>query len=248
MSSDLMLEVKNITMNFGTINALKNVTFSIPKGQVLGLVGDNNAGRTTMLNILSGAVEPTSGEFWLDGERSRFKSPADAFKSGVAIVHQFIKVVDIASIWENFFMGRELTKRTGPFKMLDIEKMKSATQNTVSKYGHGFSIDREIKNLSGGQRQIIAVTRAIDTNPKLLLLDEPYHGLSKRVINDIFQILREARETRGTSIIITTQWYEQISGFVDEVMVMRMGEVMGKFNAADADGGHIFKLSMGLAC
>mgnify|MGYP000907622862 FL=1 len=242
-----MLEVKNLSKSFGTIKALDNVSFTLPRGKVFGIVGDNNAGRTTLLSILNGALQPDSGEFYLDGQKADFKNPSDAYDSGVAMVHQFVKLVDIASIWENFYLGRELTRKSGPITLLDLKKMRETTQKTISGYGHKFDVDREVRQLSGGQRQIVAVTRAIDTNPKLLLLDEPYHGLSQRVINDIFAILKDARESRGTSIIITTQWFEQIKDFVDEVMVMRRGRIVGHFDVEAADSGHIFKLAMGLA-
>jgi simple sugar transport system ATP-binding protein len=167
-------------------------------------------------------------------------------KKGIAIVYQFLELVDIAKVWENFFMGRELTRRIGPLAFLDVERMKHLTAEAITKYGHTFDIEREIRELSGGQRQIIAVTRAIEADPEILLLDEPTHGLSKRVIKEIFDLLRKAKEEKGTSIIITSQWYEQISDFIDDVIVLRRGEVVGHFDAESADRVRIFKLAMGL--
>jgi simple sugar transport system ATP-binding protein len=168
-------------------------------------------------------------------------------KTGNAIVYQFLELVDIAKVWENFFMGRELTKRIGPLAFLDVQKMKQVTAESIAKYGQTFDIEREIGELSGGQRQIVAVTRAVEANPEILLLDEPTHGLSKRVIKDIFDVLQRAREERNTSIIITSQWYEQVSDFVDDVIVLRRGEIAGHFDAESADRVKIFKLAMGLA-
>ena len=241
-----ILEVKNISKNFGTVTALSNISFDLERGKILGLVGDNSAGRTTLLNILSGGLQQSSGNIYLKGEETQFKSPADAMKIGIAIVHQFPKLVDIVAVWENFFMGRELTKRIGPLVFLDVEKMKHLTAESIAKYGHTFNIEREIGELSGGQRQIIAVTRAIEANPEILLLDEPTHGLSKRVIKDIFDLLRKAKEDKDTSIIITSQWYEQVSDFIDDVIVLRKGEVVGRFDTESADKAKIFKLAMGL--
>jgi simple sugar transport system ATP-binding protein len=167
-------------------------------------------------------------------------------KKGIAIVYQSLELVDIAKVWENFFMGRELAKRIGPFAFLEIEEMKRLTAESIAKYGHKFDIEREIGELSGGQRQIIAVTRAIEANPQILLLDEPTHGLSRRVITDIFNLLREARKSKETSIIITSQWYEQVSDFIDEVIVLRRGAIVGRFRCEAADKAKIFKLAMGL--
>jgi len=242
-----ILEVKNISKNFCKIAALNNVSFNLEAGKILGLVGDNNAGKSTLLKILSGGLQPSSGKIYLNGEEMHFKSPADAIEKGIAIVYEFLELVNIATIWENFFMGRELTKRIGRLTYLDVGKMKGITAETLAKYGHTFNIEREVRELSGGQRQIVAVTRAIDANPRILLLDEPTHGLSERIIKDIFGILREAKEKNNTSIIITSQWYEQISDLVNDVLIFRRGDVVGKFDAESANAGKIFKLATGLA-
>jgi ABC-type sugar transport system ATPase subunit len=241
-----ILEVKNISKNFGTVRALGNISFDLQEGKILGVVGDNGAGRTTLLKILSGGLQPSGGNIYFKGKETRFRSPTDAMKIRIAIVYQFLELVDIASVWENFFMGRELTKRIGPLAFLDIEKMKHLTAESITKYGHTFNIEREIGELSGGQRQIISVTRAIEANPEILLLDEPISGLSKRVIKDIFDILRKAKKEKDTSIIITSQWYEQISDFIDDVIILRRGEIVGQFDEESANGGKIFKLAMGL--
>jgi simple sugar transport system ATP-binding protein len=241
-----LLEVKSIAKSFGTVKALSDVSFDLERGKILGLVGDNGAGRTTLLRILCGGLQPSDGEVCIKGKETRFKSPADALKKGIAIVYQALELVDIAKVWENFFMGREITKRVGPLVFLDVEKMKHLTADSIAKYGHTFDIEREIGELSGGQRQIIAVTRAIEANPEILLLDEPTHGLSKRIIQDIFGLLKKAREEKNTSIIITSQWYEQVIGFIDDVIVLRRGEIVGHFDAESADRVKIFKLAMGL--
>ena len=241
-----MLEVKNLSKNFGSVCALNSVSFKLETGNILGIVGDNNAGKSTLLKILSGGLKPSDGNIYIDGEEIQFKSPADAMKKGIAIVYEFLELVNVATIWENFFMGRELTKRIGPLRYLDVGKMKQITSNTVMKYGHTFDIDREVGELSGGQKQIVAVTRAINANPRILLLDEPIHGLSERVIRDIFNILTEVKEEQGGSIIITSQWYEQISNFVKDLIVLRRGEIVGQFDIESSDGGEIFKLATGL--
>jgi simple sugar transport system ATP-binding protein len=242
-----LLEVRNVSKSFGTVQALSGVSFDLQKGKILGLIGDNGSGRTTLLGILSGSLRPSGGEIRIQGETALFKSPADAMKEGVAIVYQFLELVDTATVWENFFMGRELTRRIGPLAFLDLTGMRRLTAQAIAKYGHTLDVEREIGELSGGQRQIIAVTRAIEANPRILLLDEPTHGLSKRVIGDIFHLLREAKEEKGTSIIITSQWYEQVSDFIDDVIVLRRGRIAGCFDADSADRVKIFKLAMGLA-
>jgi ABC-type sugar transport system ATPase subunit len=242
-----LLEVKGISKSFGTVRALRNVSFELERGEILGLIGDNGAGRSTLLNILGGSLRPSEGAIFIEGVQEKFRSPADAMKKGIASVYQFLELVDSAQVWENFFMGRELTTRMGPLVFLDIGRMKRQTAESIAKYGHSFGSEREIGELSGGQRQIIAVTRAIEANPRILLLDEPTHGLSKRIIKDIFELLRKAKNEKNTSIIITSQWFEQVSEFVDAVIVLRRGQVAGRYTAASADKVKIFKLAMGLA-
>ena len=241
-----ILEVKDISKNFGTVRGLRDVSFDLERGKILGLVGDNGAGRSTLLKILNGGLQPSGGKIYLEGKGTRFKSPADAMKKGIAIAYQFSELVDIAKVWENFFMGRELTKTMGPLAFLDVKKMKHLTAEAIAKYGHTFDVEREVGELSGGQRRILAISRAIEANPKIFLLDEPTAGLSKRVIKEIFDLLRKAKEEKDTSIIITSQWYEQISDFIDDVIVLRRGEVVGHFDAESANRVKIFKLAMGL--
>lgn len=241
-----VLKVKDVSKYFGKVRALYNVSFELERGKILGFVGDNGAGRSTLLKILSGDIQPSSGKIYLEGKETHFKSPADAMKKGLAITYQFLGLVDIAKVWENFFMGRELTKKIGPLTFLDVSRMRNITSEAIVKYGQKFDIEREVKDLSGGQRQIVAVTRAIEANPKILLLDEPFHGLSKRIINEIFDFLRRAKKEKGTSIIITSQWYEQISDLIDNVIVLWRGEIVGNFDVKSANKANIFKLAMGL--
>lgn len=241
-----LLEVKNISKTFGKNNALSDVSFNLGAGKILGLIGDNNAGKSTLLKILCGGLQPSGGNFYINGEEIHFRHPADAMKQGIAMVYESLELVNIAPIWENFYMGRELTKRKGHLAYLDVRRMKKISAETIEGYGHKFNVEHEVGKISGGQRQIIAVTRAMHANPQLLLLDEPTHGLSDRVINDIFNILKKAKEDKNISIIVTGQWYEQIKDFVDEVIVLRMGKIVGRFDSETANAGNIFKLATGL--
>jgi len=242
-----ILKVENVSKNFGGVQALSNVSFELERGKILGLVGDNGAGKSTLLKIIAGNLQPSSGKIYLDGEEVHFNSPADAMKKGIAITYDFMGLVDCAKVWENFFMGRELARRLGFFSVLDIKEMKRITAEAIARhYGRIFDVEREVVGLSGGQKRILAVARAVEANPRLLLLDEPTLGLSERVIREMFDFLRRAREEREVSIIISAQWYEQVRGFVDEVIVLRLGRIQGYFKAEVADKAVIFRLAMGL--
>jgi len=221
-----MIEVKNISKNFGTVRALSNVSFDLERGKILGLVGDNGAGKSTLLKILSGGLQPSGGEIYLKGNETHFKSPADAMKKGIAIAYQFLELVDIAKVWENFFMGRELTKKIGPLVFLDIEKMKRLTAEAIAKHGPELDIEREIIELSGEQRQIIAVTRAIEADPNILLLDESFTLLSLEGREEIVNFLREVNKKSDITMVIVSHDLDLVKKLSHYIMVLRGGEKM----------------------
>jgi len=223
--SGSIMEVKNISKNFGTVRALYNVSFDIERGKILGLVGDNGAGKSTLLKILSGDLQPSGGNIYLKGKEIRFKSPADAMKMGIAIAYQFLELVDIASVWENFFIGRELTKRRiGPFAFLDIEKMKRLTAEAITKHGPKLDVEREVIELSGEQRQIIAVSRAIEADPKILLLDESFTLLSLEGRKEIVDFLENVNKKCDITMVIVSHDLDLIKKLSHYIMVLRSGE------------------------
>lgn len=248
MDTDLILEVYSLSKNFGTVKALVDISFQLERGKILGIVGDNGAGKSTLVKILSGAIPLTSGKIYLEGLKVSFKSTADAMRMGIATVYEFQtpQLVDIAKVWQNFFMGREEKKGKGLISLLDVKKMKHQTVTAMAKRGHELDVEREVRELSGGQRGILFITRALESSPMILLLDEPTTGLSKRVINEIFNLLHKAAEEKRFTIIITSQWFESIKSLVDEVIVMRRGEIVGHYDVKNANNVEIFKLAMGL--
>lgn len=221
-----MLKAIDITKNFGKVRALRNVSFELERGKILGLVGDNGAGKSTLLKIMSGGLQPSGGEIFIEGERTRFRSTADAMKNGIAIAYQFLELVDIAQVWENFFMGRELTKRIGPLSFLDVEKMKHFTAEAIAKHGQTVDVEREVKELPGEQRQIIAVTRAIESNPRILLLDESFTLLSLEGRKEIVHFLSEVNKKSGITMVIVSHDLDLIKRVCHYIMVLRGGEKM----------------------
>jgi simple sugar transport system ATP-binding protein len=219
-----MMELKNISKSFGTIMALSDVSFDLERGKILGLVGDNGAGKSTLLKILSGDLQPSSGEIYLEGKSTRFKSPADAMRIGIAIAYQFLELVDIATVWENFFMGRELTKRIGPLAFIDIEKMKRLTAEAIARHGAELDVEREVRELSGEQRQIIAVTRAIEANPEILLLDESFTLLSLEGREEIVDFLRRVNKNSDITMVIVSHDLDLIKTLSHYIMVLRAGQ------------------------
>ncbi|MFY9446235.1 MAG: ATP-binding cassette domain-containing protein [Dethiobacteria bacterium] len=220
-----MIRANNISMNFGMIKALKNVSFELEAGKILGLVGDNGAGKSTLLKILCGYLQPTSGEIYIEDKRVQFKSSADAMKEGVAITHQFLELVDMATAWENFFMGREITgKGVGPFKLLDINQMKELTRKAIEKYGLSIDLECEVGKLSGEERQIIAVARAIESDPKILLLDESFTLLSLEGREELVNFLKKVNQQHNVTMIIVSHDLELVKNLTHKIMVLRGGE------------------------
>jgi len=219
-----LLKVENVSKNFGALRALSNVSFQLERGRILGLVGDNGAGKSTLLNILIGRLQPSGGKIYLDGKETRFRDTSDAMKKGIAITYQFLELVDIATAWENFFMGKEITKRMGPLAFLNVEKMKHLTAEAIAKYGFTFDVEREVRELSGEQRQILAVSRAIEANPKILLLDESFTLLSVEGRERILDFLRKVNKKTGVTMIIVSHELDLIKKLCHYIMVLKQGE------------------------
>lgn len=217
-----MIEVKNVSKNFGTVRALSNVSFNLESGKILGLVGDNGSGKSTLLKILSGDLQPSGGKIFIEGKITRLRSPADAMKMGIAIAYQFLELVDSASVWENFYMGREINKGKSPF--LDIKKMKQLSAEAIAKHGPKFNIDSEVGEISGEQRQIVAITRAMEANPKILLLDESFNLLSLEGRQEMVDFLRNVNKECGTTMIIVSHDLDLVIKLSHCIMVLRNGE------------------------
>jgi len=219
-----LLKVENLSKSFGAIRALHDVSFELEGGKILGLVGDNGAGKSTLLNILFGRLQPSSGKIFFEGEEVRFRDPSDAMKRGVAIAYQFLELVEIAPLWANFFMGREMTRKIGPFGFLDKRKMQSLAEEKLSLCGFKTDVDREVRELSGGERQILAVSKAIETNPKLLLLDEPFTLLSIEDTDRFVCLIKEINKKTSASIIVVSHTLSLIKEVSHYIMLLKAGE------------------------
>src|SRR5918992_1758255 len=201
-----LVEVRDVAKNFGRIEALRNVSFQLGRAEVLGLLGDNGAGKSTMIKILTGLFAPDRGELLWEGEPVRFSSPRDAYDIGVATVYQDLAIVDLMSIYRNVFLGREkaIAKGFGPFRFIDRKKAHADARQAISDIGIDIrDPDEAIARMSGGERQSIAIARAAYFNPKLLILDEPTSALSLRQTDRVLRSVEEARN-KGISIIFIT--------------------------------------------
>jgi len=228
-----LVQARGISKHFGSIEALRNVNLTLPHGKVLGLLGDNGAGKSTMIKILTGLFPPDSGEILWEGQPVRFHSPRDAYDIGVATVYQDLAIVDLMSIYRNVFLGREeaVTKRIGPFRFLDPRRAKEEARRAIADIGIDIRDANEpLARMSGGERQSIAIARAAYFNPKLLILDEPTSALSLRQSARVLTSVEEARN-KGISIIFITHNVHHVYPVADRFVILWHGESIAELEA-----------------
>jgi simple sugar transport system ATP-binding protein len=226
-----LVEVKGVSKNFGRIEALRNVDFRLGHAEVLGLLGDNGAGKSTMIKILTGLFPPDKGEIRWEGEPVHFHSPRDAYNIGVATVYQDLAIVDLMAIYRNVFLGREkaVTKGWGPFKWIDRKKAHAQARKAISDIGIEIrDAEEPIARMSGGERQSVAIARAAYFSPKLLILDEPTSALSLRQTGRVLKSVDEAR-AKGISIIFITHNVYHVYPIADRFVILSHGESIAEF-------------------
>ncbi|OGD14582.1 hypothetical protein A2V47_00070 [Candidatus Atribacteria bacterium RBG_19FT_COMBO_35_14] len=223
--ADVILECRNIAKNFDHIQALKCINFKLHKGEILGLVGDNGAGKSTLIKIMRGVFKPSSGEIYIDGEKRVFENPKDAIREGIQCVYQESVLVEQLSLAENFFLGREPTKRyvKGLIQFVDFKKMREESNQHLLDLGFDLDVIEEITNFSGGERQAVVVSRALYSKPKILLLDEPTNALSEKVKIRLFTLFKKIREI--CPMIFVTHDLDDAIQLCDRLIILKLGEL-----------------------
>lgn len=246
--SDL-IELNGISKNFGEVKALRNVDMELGRDEILGLVGDNGAGKSTLIKIISGVFNQSSGEMFFDDKPVRFDSPHEAREAGIRVVHQQMEEVlaphqDVTS---NLFMGEELTKSYlgGVIKVLDKKKMTVQAQEALDKTNIQIdSLERPVADYSGGQRQAVAVARAIREEPKVLILDEPTSALGVEESQEILSLIKRVGK-QGISVIVISHDLDEVFDVVDRIFVLRNGEKAGERVAKESNKEEIVSLITG---
>ena len=224
-----LIEMKNIHKWYGRIHALKGVDFKVNSKDIVGLVGDNGAGKSTLIKILSGVYMPDKGEIFFKGKKVKFYSPRDAIRMGIETIHQSTGLVDTMDIKRNIFLGREPTRRFGPVKWLDLKKM--ARDSLVALKNIGLELNSpsiNVEELSGGQRQGVAIARAVYFKTSLLLLDEPTNNLSVKETEKVLQYIQELKNQGTSSVFITHNLYH-VYPIADRIVILKLGEKIGEF-------------------
>ena len=242
------LRVVNVTKAFGNVQALDGVGMSVAHGEVVALVGDNGAGKSTLVKIISGVISPDEGEIYVDGERSAIRSPHEASDHGIQAIHQDLALADNLNVVENLFLGRELSRALGPVRWVDFAAMKRRTSEALADLGVGMISDLgvPVSELSGGQRQTVAVARATLTNCAVLLLDEPTASLGLREARNVMELVARLR-TQGTGIVIITHNIRQVFEAADRIVVLHLGKVGAVFQKSETTPAAVVKAIMGKA-
>jgi len=225
----LLLEMKRITKSFGPVLALKEVDFAVGYQEIVGLLGDNGAGKSTLIKILCGVYPPDQGEIYFEGQRIIFKSPREARNSGIETVYQDLALIPLMSLARNFWLGREPKRQLGFLNLLNLKYMKQTVQEAVATLGVNIrSVDEPVASLSGGERQSIAIARALFFGAKLLILDEPTSSLSIKEAAKVLDCVQQAKE-KGLSIIFITHNLHHIWPIADRLVILFNGRKVGDY-------------------
>jgi simple sugar transport system ATP-binding protein len=217
---------------FGTVTALAGVSMHVARGETLGILGDNGAGKSTLIKILTGYHQPDSGQVFVDGQPVRLASVDAARALGIECVYQDLALVNGLSVYHNMFLNRELLRR-GPFRLLDHKAMRRQAEQALSEIGVDVpSVEAAVGDLSGGQRQAIAVARAVHSNARILLLDEPLAAMGAREAQLIIGLIERLRARGDIAIVMIAHNYAQTLEICDRVMLMQHGEVTFESAAA----------------
>ena len=236
--SEVILETRGLTKHYGGVHALNDADFVLHKGEHVAIMGDNGAGKSTFVRQITGVEQPTSGSIIFDGQEVHFAGPLDAREAGIETVFQTLALADDLDVPDNLFLGREITKYNwlGPFRVLDYKAMREATlaglQRTAVKIPN---IRNTIQNMSGGQRQCVAIARTATFASKLAIMDEPTAALGVQETAQVENIVRTLKEA-GEPLILISHNMRQVMDLVDRIVVFRRGRIVANLRKEETDG------------
>ena len=249
MAGEVVYEVKNVTKYYGHVLALDNASLQLKAGEVVGLVGDNGAGKSTMVKVLSGAHKPDSGEIILDGQQRHWASPREALDAGVETLYQDSSLAPHLTVAENVFLGREelLPGILGWMGFLNTKKMNADARRDLERVGIAIPPSgRTVTELSGGQRQAVAVGRAAAWGSKVLLLDEPTNHLGARQSMEVLEVIKAARN-QGLAVMFISHTLPHVLEVCDRIVVMRLGRIAANRPCSDFDADSLIGTITGSA-
>ncbi|SDK54516.1 ATP-binding cassette domain-containing protein [Natronorubrum texcoconense] len=246
MSSKPIIRTDGLSKRFETVHAVKDVDFSAAEGEIMAVVGDNGAGKSTLIEMLCGVLKPTDGDVFLRGERVEFDDYNDAQEAGIGTVYQDLALAESQSVAANIFLGNEPTKAglAGRLGLVDEREMATEASAILEQVKIPVDPHAAVRSLSGGQQQAVAIARALQFDPEILIMDEPTSALSIEGVRNVLNVVNDLRE-RGITIVLISHNIEEVLGIADRITVLHQGELMGVLDADDADREDIVLLMMG---
>jgi D-xylose transport system ATP-binding protein len=242
---DTILSCTRLSKHFGSIRALREADFFARRGEITAVVGDNGAGKSTLIRCLVGLHRPDSGSRTFDGAPCAFATPDEARRAGIETVHQNLALVDELTVMQNLFLNREIVRRIGPLVLLDRSSMRREAVALLSRLSINVpSVQSRVRRLSGGQRQAIAICRAVGAGAKLVVMDEPTAALGVQETANVESLIVRLRR-EGVSIILISHNFDQVMRLADQIWIMRAGEVVATRRSADTDGNELVALITG---
>ena len=242
---DRLIELRNVTKSYGRVFAVGGVSLHVDRGEVVGLLGDNGAGKSTLSKILSGAVVPDSGRILLDGREVRFASPADARRQRVEMVYQDLSLCDTVDVAGNLLLGREPLRRVLGVPIMDKRKMHADAEEMLAHLGIRMPSTRlKVENLSGGQRQSIAIGRAVSFDPLVLIMDEPTAALAVAEVDAVLDLIGQV-SAKGVSVILITHRLQDLFVVCDRIMVLYEGRSVAERLIGETNIEEIVNLIVG---
>jgi fructose transport system ATP-binding protein len=247
MMSDIILKTQGLTKYYGGVHALETVNFELRKGEHVAIVGDNGAGKSTFVRQITGVEQPTRGNIIFDGQNVSFKGPLDAREAGIEAMFQNLALADDLDVPSNLFLGRELIKfNLGPFSILDHKAMQEATRKALARTAVKIpNLSNTIRNMSGGQRQCVAIARTATFASKLIIMDEPTAALGVQETAQVENIVRTLKAA-GESLILISHNMRQVFDLVDRIIVFRRGRIVANLNKTDTNGEDVISYITGV--
>jgi simple sugar transport system ATP-binding protein len=240
-----LVELRSVSKFFGSVVALKDISMSVRPGEVLALLGDNGAGKSTLIKTLSGVHQPSGGQLLVEGKEVRFRSPRDALDHGIATVYQDLAMVPLMSITRNFFMGREPTLGWGPARRLDMDKANAVALDAMKQIGIDVrDPSQAVGTLSGGERQCVAIARAVHFGAKVLILDEPTSALGVKQASGVLRYIVQAR-ARGLGVIFITHNVHHAYPVADTFTLLNRGKSLGTFPKSEVSREQVLEMMAG---
>lgn len=240
-----IVELRGVSKHYGEVTALNDVDFALMPNEIHAMVGDNGSGKSTLIKIISGAIQPSSGELYVEGQRVHFTQPTDAFALGIATLYQDLALIETRNIFQNLYLGREPCRRFG---WVDRQQMIRGAHEMLEtiKQMNVTNIEAMVSDLSGGQRQAVAIGRAIHEGSKVLLLDEPAAALGIREAHEVLNLILELK-AQGQTILIVAHNLAHIFRVADRITVLRGSERVGTVVKSDTSIDEVSNMIIGVA-